>query len=89
MKTPITNKNVASRVRNEMHFEVQRTTRMQVVTPKKGKGSFKRTKIRLSDIQAGEINPQLFFGAQATVLYIFSCTHAGEDVAKTVTKKLF
>lgn len=50
MKTPITNKNVASRVRNEMHFEVQRTTRMQVVMPKKGKGSFKRTKIRLSDI---------------------------------------
>ena len=30
--------------RNEMHFEVQKRTRVQVINPKKGKGSFKRNK---------------------------------------------
>ena len=29
---------------NEMHFEVQRRTRANVFKPKKGKGSFKRSK---------------------------------------------
>ncbi len=29
---------------NEMHFEVQKTTRANVFKPKKGKGSFKRNK---------------------------------------------
>lgn len=31
-------------VRNEMHFEVQRTTRAHTFKPRKGKGSFKRNK---------------------------------------------
>jgi len=29
-------------VRNEMHFEVQRNTRMSIFRSKKGKGSFRR-----------------------------------------------
>lgn len=29
---------------NKIHFEVQRTTRMNIFKPKKGKGSFKRNK---------------------------------------------
>ena len=31
-------------LRNELHFEVQKTTRAHVFKPKKGKGSFKRNK---------------------------------------------
>lgn len=31
-------------LRNEMHFEVQKSTRAHVYKPKKGKGSFKRNK---------------------------------------------
>ena len=31
-------------LRNELHFEVQRKTRMQIQKPKKGKGSFSRKK---------------------------------------------
>lgn len=31
-------------LRNLDHFEVQKTTRAQLFTPKKGKGSFKRNK---------------------------------------------
>jgi len=30
--------------RNEMHFEVQKRNRVQLVKPKKGKGLFKRNK---------------------------------------------
>ena len=48
-KQPLTNQNFSSRVRNEFHFNVQRTTRMQIVQPKKGKGSYKRTKVCKSD----------------------------------------
>ena len=29
---------------NKLHFEVQKTTRATIYKPKKGKGSFKRTK---------------------------------------------
>ena len=29
---------------NKLHFEVQKTTRAQIYTPKKGKGSYKRNK---------------------------------------------
>lgn len=33
-----------TKLRNEMHFEVQKATRMHIEKPKKGKGSFKRNK---------------------------------------------
>ena len=33
-----------TKLRNEMHFEVQKTTRAHIFKPKKGKGSFKRNK---------------------------------------------
>lgn len=32
-------------IRNLEHFEVQRTTRANIFTPKKGKGSFRRNKL--------------------------------------------
>lgn len=32
------------KVRNELHFEVQKRTRAHIYRPKKGKGSFKRNK---------------------------------------------
>ncbi len=32
------------KVRNEMHFEVQKRTRAHIYRPKKGRGSFKRNK---------------------------------------------
>lgn len=33
-----------TKVPNKMHFEVQKTTRSHIFKPKKGKGSFKRSK---------------------------------------------
>ena len=33
-----------TKVRNEFHFNVQKTTRAHIYKPKKGKGSFKRNK---------------------------------------------
>ena len=36
-------------VRNEMHFEVQRKTRMHIQKPKKGKGSFSRKRKHKKD----------------------------------------
>ena len=33
-----------TKLRNEMHFEIQKATRMHIEKPKKGKGSFKRNK---------------------------------------------
>ena len=34
---------------NKMHFEVQKTTRMSIYKPRKGKGSFKRRKLVSED----------------------------------------
>jgi stalled ribosome alternative rescue factor ArfA len=35
--------------RNELHFEVQRNTRMHIQKPKKGKGSFSRKRKHKKD----------------------------------------
>ncbi len=48
-KEKITIKVDQTKLPNKMHFEVQRTTRMSIYKPRKGKGSFKRRKLVRED----------------------------------------
>ena len=50
--------------RNEMHFEVQKRTRAQVIKPKKGKGSFNRNKRVKEDEQMKKLIKGVVFDAK-------------------------
>lgn len=36
-----------SKLPNKMHFDIQRNTRMQIIKPKKGKGSYNRKSMKI------------------------------------------
>ena len=65
--------------RNEMHFEVQKRTRVQVINPKKGKGSFKRNKRIKEDEQMKKLIKGVVFDIKKYHPYIVKFKRVSED----------